>query len=174
MSNVFFISDLHFGHNKILKFSGEYRLGATIEEHDEWLINSINSVVSKRDKLFILGDVAFGQEHIKKLGRLAGVKELILGNHDKYRTQDYLRWCTKIHGFRTYNGFWLSHAPIHPAELRGCFNIHGHVHMNSLPDRHYLNVSVEACAGHPVPLELLKEMRLEVLEHEYETKPIQP
>lgn len=36
--------------------------------------------------------------------------------------------CNKVYSLVKYKGFWLSHAPIHPEELRGCKNIHGHCH----------------------------------------------
>lgn len=47
--SVYFISDLHLSHKRILEFSGQYRdWASTVEEHDEILIDRINSVVSKR------------------------------------------------------------------------------------------------------------------------------
>ena len=43
-AKIYFIADLHFGHKKILKFSSEYRAGANVDEHDEWIIDRWNSV----------------------------------------------------------------------------------------------------------------------------------
>lgn len=48
--------------------------------------------------------------------------------------------------------FWLSHCPLHPEELRGRLNIHGHVHTNSVRDQRYINVSFEMSKT-PIPLE---------------------
>lgn len=155
MSKVYFTSDLHFGHKNILKFAREYRQGSDIEEHDEWLIESINKVVKKNDILFILGDVAFGSAgtpekagigiyNLSKVGRINGTKKLFLGNHDGLGVHNYSKYFDSIEAMKRYKGFWLSHAPIHMQELRGVRNIHGHVHQNTVPDERYINVCVEA------------------------------
>ena len=56
----------------------------TVEEHDEWIIDRINNVVSKKDQLYILGDVSMGDRvrTEKLLDKIHGNKSLILGNHD--------------------------------------------------------------------------------------------
>ena len=61
MSEVFFISDTHFGHKGILTFSGtkEFRKFDSIEEHDAELVRHWNSVVGKNDTVFHLGDFCF-------------------------------------------------------------------------------------------------------------------
>lgn len=149
-AKVYFISDLHLGHKKILQFSSEWREGSTVDEHDEWIINQWNSVVKKHDVVWLLGDVAFTRQGLEKCLRLNGVKKLVMGNHDQFTTTAY-----ELNGFRVmggivkYKGFWLSHAPVHPAELRGCKNIHGHVHSESIDDDRYINVCVEVQNGLP-------------------------
>lgn len=154
MSKVYFISDLHIGHKNILGFS-PMRGGANINEHDEWILDRICSVVNKRDTLWILGDVCFDIQKIGMLGRIPCRKNLILGNHDKFQMGVYQKHFSRIHGFMTYRGCWLSHAPLHPVELRGRRNIHGHVHMNTIRDAYhqedprYINVCVEASNGRP-------------------------
>lgn len=155
MSKKWIISDLHFGHENILKYSGEFRGGSSSEEHDEWLISQINSVAKKGDLLYILGDVAMTEEALKKLSKIkAGQKILIRGNHDVYSTQEYLKYFQQVYGLLKFRGtFWLSHAPIHPLELRGCLNIHGHVHQNSIPDDRYINACVEMTYGIPQSLD---------------------
>lgn len=160
MSKVFFISDLHFYHKNILKFSGDWRDGETVPEHDEFLVAKINSRVNKNDKLFILGDVVWRKEDLSIIKRLNGQKELIIGNHDEHPIEEYLKYFDKVHGFYKYKGFWLSHCPIHPDELRGGKNIHGHVHQNYIMkrfmgypyarDNRYIPVTVEALNGYPI------------------------
>ena len=46
---------------------------------------------------------------------------------------------------KTFGGIFLTHCPIHPNELdyRVSFNIHGHVHENSIKDKRYINVCME-------------------------------
>jgi calcineurin-like phosphoesterase family protein len=160
MAGAFFISDLHLKHKNILTFAGHYRDGDTVEEHDEILIEKINSKVHKRDKLFILGDVVWKREDLSIISRINGQKELIIGNHDEARIDEYRKYFDKVHGFYKYRGFWISHCPIHPDELRGCKNVHGHVHMNCIMkrflgfpyarDTRYIPVTVEALDGYPI------------------------
>jgi calcineurin-like phosphoesterase family protein len=50
------LSDPHFGH-KMLVETG-MRPFSTVEEHDETIINNINELVHRDDKLWILGDFA--------------------------------------------------------------------------------------------------------------------
>jgi calcineurin-like phosphoesterase family protein len=152
--SVFFIADLHLGHNNICKYEENNRGQCTnVEEHDEWIINRWNSVVTKSDLVWVLGDVAFNTEGLKKVRRLNGSKHLILGNHDGYSLQKYLQYFNKIHGFIKYKNMWLSHAPIHPASLRGLKNIHGHTHSWKPMGSQYKCVSVEQLNGVPLSLE---------------------
>lgn len=51
-----------------------------------------------------------------------------------------------------YKNLWLTHAPIHPDELRGKKNVHGHCHGHILNDKRYINVCVEH-ADRPIPIE---------------------
>ena len=161
MSKRWLISDLHWGHKNILKFSGPLRGGSTPEEHDEWLLNQINSVLNKNDVLYILGDVAMDDESLKKMRKIkAGNRILVRGNHDIGDTKKYLEYFQTVQGIISYKGtFWLTHCPIHPQELRGRINLHGHVHANSVlgpdgqPDPNYINCCVEMTYGVPQSLD---------------------
>ena len=79
---IYFTSDLHFGHQNILRFCN--RPWKTTEEMDEALIANWNSVVGPDDIVFNLGDFAFAPNWRWKeiLSRLNGHHYLILGNHD--------------------------------------------------------------------------------------------
>lgn len=124
--NVWFTSDWHLGHNKVALLRGFN----SVEEHDNHIISNINKAVGKRDKLFVLGDVAWKQSYLDKLsGIICRNMELIIGNHDTLQTTEYLKYFTKVHGFRKYKDVWLSHCPIHPQEMYRCrTNVHGHLH----------------------------------------------
>lgn len=151
MSKVFFISDLHLGHKNIIKFSQGHRYGETIDEHDRWLVEQWNSVVkSPKDIVYVLGDVCFDKEKLKLIGQMQGNKILLPGNHDQFPLEEYQKYFYKITWFSKYKGFWISHAPIHPQELRDRYNIHGHVHQHIVPDRRYISVCVEALNGTPI------------------------
>ena len=63
MSNVYVISDLHFGHKNIHKF----RLGfCSEEEHAEYIISRWNDVVTKRDTVWVLGDACFSIDYLER------------------------------------------------------------------------------------------------------------
>lgn len=131
MANVWFGSDFHFGHKRI----AEFRQGpwTTELEHRNWIINECNKVVTKRDRLYVLGDAAFTMDSIQGFDRIKCFdKILIRGNHDLLNTTTYLKHFKEVYGLLKYKDMWLSHAPIHPAELRGKVNMHGHVHYASI------------------------------------------
>lgn len=164
MSRVFFISDLHLGCKNILNFSGHLRDGDTSLEHDHILVTRWNTTVSKRDKVYVLGDVCFDHDRLPLLEELKGTKVLIRGNHDdNLHASTWLKYFSDVQGITKYGKeFWLSHAPIHPAELRGKRNIHGHVHSNSIRDAYgeldnrYINVCVETNLGYPISLDQIR------------------
>lgn len=144
--SVFFTSDLHLGHYNMAMHRGF----SSVEEHDETIINNFNKIVKKREKVFFLGDVVWGNKHLVQLGRLHGIKELIIGNHDNLATSKYLTYFHKVHGIRQYKDLVLSHVPIHPEalEFRWRFNAHGHIHANThapdgMKDPRYFNVNVD-------------------------------
>jgi len=158
MYKVFFISDLHLGHKNILNFAQGHRGGETVDEHDRWLVEQWNSVVlNKKDVVYVLGDIAFDKEKLKLIGQMNGNKVLLMGNHDHYTLEEYQKYFYKIIWFQKYKGFWLSHCPIHPDELRGRYNIHGHVHQKSIQDRRYINVCVEVLGGTPIEFSKIAE-----------------
>lgn len=157
MSRVLFISDLHLGHKRITEFSSQYRGDVkTLEEHDAWIVDRWNSVVTKQDLVWVLGDVCFDKSKLPLLKQMNGSKHLILGNHDEFKLEEYQKYFNKIHGFQKYKGVWLSHCPIHADHMRGTWNIHGHVHHNTLPDYRFINVSVEALQGQPISWDTLQ------------------
>jgi calcineurin-like phosphoesterase family protein len=80
MSTVFYTSDMHFSH----KMLADLRGFASIEEHDEAIIERWNRTVGKEDVVFVLGDVSLKKPAAYKhlTTRLTGRKHLIFGNHD--------------------------------------------------------------------------------------------
>lgn len=76
MSEVFFVSDTHFGHRGIIEFSETkpFRPFASIEEHDEELVRRWNSVVGVKDIVWHLGDFCFGKRNLEIAARLNGNK----------------------------------------------------------------------------------------------------
>ena len=148
MSKVWISSDWHLCHKNIHKFRCKER-GFPLQfdnegEHSQWLTDWVRSNVKKRDTLYLLGDIAFNEDALRLVGTLPGRKVLIKGNHDAIKSDLYPKVFDQVHGLARYKHSWLSHAPIHPAELRGKVNFHGHVHDQTLPDtKNYQNVCVE-------------------------------
>lgn len=183
--NRFFISDQHYGHANILKFVGldgktrirpEYDIGA-VEYMNEDMIRRHNSVVGPRDKVYFLGDVAFNAKVFHDImPRLNGTKSLILGNHDKLRPDDYLKYFKNIYSARFIGEvepkIMLCHYPLHQDVNKPNYPIcvHGHIHekevmreverpaieetyMATEVDPRYFNVSVERINYTPIELE---------------------
>lgn len=88
MSNIYFVSDTHFGHANIIRYSN--RPYNNIQEMNEQFILNWNAVVKPEDTVWHLGDFAFMQlsEFKKLLWRLNGDINVVLGNHDKLITNN--------------------------------------------------------------------------------------
>lgn len=154
MPDTFLIGDTHFGHSKILTFEATHRPFASIEEHDEALVERWNAVVRKRDTVWHLGDVLFGRHSFRHLGRLNGTKKLVAGNHDQYPTADYLAHFARVCGAAEVRGCILTHIPVHESQYRRYkFNIHGHLHSRKLDDPRYICVSAEHNNLTPIALD---------------------
>lgn len=158
MNRVFIISDTHFGHAKILEFQAHTRPFRDIGEHDEALVMRWNGVVRPKDTVWHLGDVLFGRDSFAILGRLNGIKKLVMGNHDRYPSRLYLEHFNSVSGAVKFNGCILTHVPVHPEQFgRYSANIHGHLHSKTLEDERYINVSADHIGLAPVPLDEIME-----------------
>ena len=164
MANIFVISDTHFGHAKIITFTGadgqRIRPFDSIEAMDEHIVDRWNATVRPQDHVYHLGDVAMRKEHLATVRRLNGHKRLIPGNHDIFDVKDYLAaGFQKMCGMRVLNQWLLTHIPIHPMSMeRFSGNVHGHIHELSSPAGRYVNVSAEAVNYTPVALEALDSL----------------
>jgi len=137
----------------------------SVAEHDEILKVRWNVTVKPNDIVYVLGDVAMSVEALKDFKFWNGRKILIRGNHDTQSEGLYRDIFYKILGTAKLNRVWFSHAPIHPDELRGYPNIHGHVHDNIIkhnhrPDKRYRAVCVEQNHGWPEPYDqVMRELK---------------
>jgi len=163
---VFFISDLHFGHKSLC--NGLRHM--TSEESDELIINNWNKTVSKRDVVYILGDI--GMEDPRKvkeyMQRLNGIKYVVGGNHDTRRVCKALSEIgIPVMGCVEYKGYICTHIPIMASEthfFKG--NIHGHIHLKGKiddfvyeptePTGRYYNVNCEFHNYTPIPFEKIQ------------------
>lgn len=168
MSRLMVIADMHLGHKAICKYRPQFN---TAKEHDDFIIANYKKVITKRDTVYFLGDIAFSREAADRLDELPGYKILILGNHDTDRGRDESKYLIskfdRIYGSLSKKGCWWTHIPIHPDELRGEFNISGHIHNKTLEDPRYANVSLENTNYFPADF---REIKASLLAGEIFTK----
>lgn len=80
---TYYTSDLHFGHLNIIRFCDRPFPG--VSAMNSRLVQLWNETVTDDDTVWVLGDVALGalDESLAHIGRLAGHKILVPGNHDR-------------------------------------------------------------------------------------------
>ena len=130
------IADTHFGHRNIIAY--ENRPFQTEAEMDDSLLENWNAVVSKDDKVFIVGDFAAATYEVGQvkelLAKLYGYKILVMGNHDRHHSVS--TWLSV--GFNevtpypiVVDDFYImSHEPLYVNNNMPYANIYGHVHGN--------------------------------------------
>lgn len=150
---VWLYSDPHFSDEESYSFRGFDLNSETIDELDEWQISGINSFVTDRDTLVVLGDVG----DVECAKRLRGYKVLIMGNHDKGASNYKDAFDEIYEGPLTVNSkLMLSHEPMNLGETM--FNIHGHTHALSCDyDDLHMNVCAEAIDYQPINLRKMIE-----------------
>jgi len=81
--SIWFTSDLHVGHANIIKYCD--RPFADVDEMNIALVERWNNLVSPRDIVYILGDLAMGKldDSLAVVEMLRGSKVLVIGNHDR-------------------------------------------------------------------------------------------
>lgn len=138
MPSVFLVSDTHFGHTGVCRFTRndgvtKLRPWDNADEMDEAMVKAWNERVKPTDKVYHLGDVVINRKALKIMHRLNGDKVLIRGNHDIFKDEDYRQYFRELRAYHVMNGLILSHIPVHEASLGrfGC-NIHGHLHANKV------------------------------------------
>lgn len=187
MSNIFFTSDLHFWHKKVIKYCN--RPYTSLEQMNEHLIRRYNSFVHKDSIVYFLGDISFAGV-IKTTGilsRLNGFKVLIKGNHDyKWKDAKWLKMgfnavCDDYTLYIENYKLQLSHYPYYPTlweqiktvvlfqklryldnrlQDKGDWLLHGHVHNSWKIRRKMINVGVDVWNYRPISLfEILKLIR---------------
>jgi calcineurin-like phosphoesterase family protein len=154
MANVLFIGDCHFGHRNQIR----WRPFESEEQITELILSNLRKRVTKRDIVYFLGDIILSQDRLTVLDGIPGKKILVAGNHctEHLSMRQLVDTFDEVHAIVKYKEFWLTHAPIHPDELRGKVNIHGHVHTNTIDDKRYVNVSCEAINYSPVSLHKIR------------------
>ena len=153
MANVWFTADLHLGHKNIGRFREPIPEENAVAENNAFI--SANWKAKPRDTIYLLGDVLFDKESIYFLKGLPGRKILVMGNHDfesGAELQELLDaevvervLAVYIKSFKGKGSFMMTHVPVHPQEIRGDYNMHGHVHDHAqcISDKRYVNVNLD-------------------------------
>ena len=153
---TYFTSDLHFGHENIIKHCN--RPFSTVEEMDEALIENWNRTVHKCDTVYIIGDVVWDKRKVGYyMERLKGKKILIPGNHDEpwAKREEIKVYFSEIEKYMERNlcchPVTLCHYPLlewrnsrEENERKIGFLIHGHIH-NRVSEE-YLPLYTNPCA----------------------------
>ncbi|WP_165038128.1 metallophosphoesterase family protein [Enterococcus sp. ZJ1622] len=163
----FFISDMHFFHERLL---GENdfapRPFQTVEEMNQQLITSWNAVVKETDHVYHLGDLAMHPQYEKGSGdilelvaQLNGTIHFIKGNHDSRAFFRYLEkhdpglsdGRNKFYFYDVgaivkfdHQQYYLTHYPMLLGPNDTIRNLHGHIHRYSVPIGNDVNVGVDA------------------------------
>lgn len=163
---TYVMTDPHLTHTNC---AVEHRKFNTVAEHDELIQDNVLSVMTKRDKLIVLGDVGHNKkkDSLKFWAKVPGFKELVMGNHDQCIPTEYVKYFNKIAGLIKHRNMWFSHAPIHPCEIRKArANVHGHKHADIImsskhdgyADDKYFNANVDVLGYAPINLDTIEEM----------------
>ena len=158
-------SDQHFFHKNICGeegFVSTRKHFKNVEEMNEYIISSYNSVVKPGDNVINLGDLCINTKPVELfnvLKRLNGTMEIVKGNHDSSRFLKYL----EKHNYE-YNGkpkftiipmgktvkregvvYYLTHYPQGLGEYRkNIRNLCGHIHEEVARESNILNVGVDS------------------------------
>jgi calcineurin-like phosphoesterase family protein len=163
-TKIYVWSDLHFGHNNIIKYCD--RPFPTKQLMNECLIGNYQSVVKDDDIVIFGGDIGFmGDGEINKiLEQLPGYKILIYGNHDMDRQvklrnlafdEGHLCLVMDVDDHDLEYQLLLTHYPLELSNIPdGCYSVHGHIHNNIIPGDKHINMCVEHTGYKPI---LLKE-----------------
>ena len=147
MGKVFFTSDLHFGHERVLQFDN--RPFASVEEMDAELIRRWNAKVDKGDLVYVLGDLIWktrNNDAPALIKSLNGQIILIKGNHDRFLhnskakealsgVKDYDDICVTLEDGTTRRCI-LSHyfIPMYNSHRYQGIHLHGHSHFSDEAD----------------------------------------
>ena len=186
MRKVWFTADTHFGHGNIIKFCGRPFLSdaefeklksdprgpwkisnESVKNHDDSILEAINSRVQKTDDLWILGDFCWGKlkeaENFRSRICCKNVY-LVWGNHD-HRSIKSVFQKTIEQGMISAEGqkIWLNHYPMRTWDKRfhGSWHLYGHVHDRlskedaETPTLLVKDVGVDACDYRPIDFEEL-------------------
>lgn len=167
MTDIWFISDTHFGHENIIKYCN--RPFENARQMDEFMIEQWNSTVKPGDHVYHLGDVMMGDTKAgaRALLRLHGKLRLTAGNHDNLKSPYLMNRFEKVMLWRNWKeiGVTFAHIPLGEEQLPYGIQAHGHIH-NQVKEGPYINLCVEHTNYRPVHIDEIAR-RAEQLRKKY-------
>lgn len=163
---IYFISDTHFHHSNIIKYCNRH-----FKDINETIISNWNSIITKDDVLYHLGDFCLSNDdEIKNIfNRLNGNKILIRGNHDRKPVKFYenIGFGVLTHAPIVLDEYklMLSHVPLPDVKIKdGYINLHGHIHNKKISDDYpknysenrHINLSVDVTNYKPISLDEIR------------------
>lgn len=125
------------GIKKILDFTN--RPYKNVEEMEEAFLDYYEKTLSKKDTLYLLGDICFynHQDFLDKLFKALPTNDvhLIAGNHDPSKVRKYHKW-KSVSDYKEIKVdkklYILCHFPIESwrNQTHGAIHLHGHTHGN--------------------------------------------
>lgn len=163
-----YTADLHLGHKNIIRYAK--RPFASVDEMDHTLINNINNVVQRGDRLFILGDLCgmrkkakVIKDYLSRINLATSQFVYILGNHDDEKeTRKVFPNCYHLHTTRDgEQRIVLCHyaMKVWHGSHRGTWHFYGHSHgtLKDDPRSQSLDVGVDCWEMKPVNLKQISE-----------------
>jgi calcineurin-like phosphoesterase family protein len=197
--NTFVIADTHFGHADIILHCKrpwcmpnpaydtllpyDFRTNNplmvpkwALEAHDQFITEKWNKMVTKKDRVIIVGDFAF-KDHLMHASSLNGRKILVMGNHDDDLNREALKHFDEVYDFgcvkkmmtgafrpdgkavkekvtfchyamRAWPGSWESSASVHA---------HSHGRMPELDILLSFDVGMDVWGYFPIPWEAIQK-----------------
>lgn len=180
---IYFTSDWHIGHDKDFLYSP--RGFSSIEEHDTEVLKRCNEIVNWDDELWILGDLALGQNEPEWNRIYCNLNcqniHYLIGNHDTNNKMDiydgygfiFEGYVTVFKYSKRYK-FYLSHYPTITANFDDdhkipFINLYGHTHQktnfyNNNPYMYHVGLDSHNC--YPVSIE---DVIKDIYKHREET-----
>jgi calcineurin-like phosphoesterase family protein len=169
MGKIFFTSDTHFSHDK--EFLYKARGFDSPQEMNEEIIKRWNSVVSKEDEVYHLGDIVLSnvEEGVECINKLNGIIHLIRGNHcTDQKVKIYAEKCPNIVSIDWFlpikykkQIIYLTHCPTitrtpdDSPNKQGILNFYGHTHqINNFYDNNPYMYHVGMDSHNLTPIEI--------------------
>ena len=181
---TYFYSDPHFGHRNIINFAD--RDFTDIEDMEDYMIHTYNSVVTTEDQVIWVGDCFFttAEKAAEIMDKLNGSKILVRGNHDgspaRMRRIGFDFVCEEMVLKMAGHRVRVSHYPYaqdnYPYDQTdraiddGGILIHGHTHSADKVNGNMIHVGVDAWDFRPVAKKQIEKLAQQIINKQRQGK----